>query len=651
MLSLVTILIMIEFSLMGKELQLPTVTKEFLNKIETIEEEELKQNLSFYKESIIKELEVPQHRYALQNSYFALGYIESLNGNYEQANQYYHRVLSVNGRDSHLLYEKVYTELAFNAVKQGEIDQGFEYFNLALQLNEESKNQLLFNRLYSRYARALDGVNGYELYILSLLESINHEEQEPYQKIQNLRLMSKGYILSGRYQVSVDYLLEALQICILNELTPLEQKIRIELGNSYSLNQEDSKAVEALYPLTSVLEAHDLVTYLTSLLKSLYKSYGYDTAISLYNEYVEGIDSAASLEFIWFPLWSDVLRAQLSVLEGISEQVLFYLNRAYEFYEFHQIEGKEFLLNWIEKVYLDYLVMKGEETEETISRYKELYYLFKGSNFHFVSEVRLLDDIIKQTLKLGDYSLAYTNRTQRLNLNRDDIPNVIQLNIQEVYNETTKQRKSKELKEQYILIIIISLTVLVSGGVVYSLILDKKKMKQLIVEANIPKDIDYFTHTLNMRALYEKVEFDSIKDSFFTFIVIQYNDIQRYNEVYGYLRGDNATQKLASTLLTIFDSDYIARNPDQFFVIVSKSSKEECDLKVKKLLKTIYQLNIVNQLNLIDGRLTVSAGLSFGMIHSKEDIDQMIHNAKHNLELSQQQAKNEERILLLYKEI
>ena len=56
MLSLVTILIMIGFSLMGKELQLPTVTKEFLNKIETIEEEELKQNLSFYKESIIRNL-------------------------------------------------------------------------------------------------------------------------------------------------------------------------------------------------------------------------------------------------------------------------------------------------------------------------------------------------------------------------------------------------------------------------------------------------------------------------------------------------------------------------------------------------------------------------------------------------------------------
>ena len=76
-------------------LTLPPVTKDFLNKIGTIQEDDLKNNLKFYKDKIQQEVEGTEHRDALKHSYFSLGYIESLNEDYNQSNDYYYRALSI----------------------------------------------------------------------------------------------------------------------------------------------------------------------------------------------------------------------------------------------------------------------------------------------------------------------------------------------------------------------------------------------------------------------------------------------------------------------------------------------------------------------------------------------------------------------------
>lgn len=44
----------------------------------------------------------------------------------------------------------------------------------------------------------------------------------------------------------------------------------------------------------------------------------------------------------------------------------------------------------------------------------------------------------------------------------------------------------------------------------------------------------------------------------------------------------------------------------------------------------IYDLNIINTLVLEHRRMTVSAGLSSGIIHSKQDIDHYIKVASHH---------------------
>lgn len=135
------------------------MTKDFLNKIGTIQEDDLKNNLKFYRDKIQQEVKGTGHRDALKHSYFSLGYIESLNEDYNQSNDYYYRALSIDSLHCDTLCGMVYRELSFNAIHQGQIEKGFEYYNLALQAFKDDEAEVM--SLNYRFSQALDYTKDY----------------------------------------------------------------------------------------------------------------------------------------------------------------------------------------------------------------------------------------------------------------------------------------------------------------------------------------------------------------------------------------------------------------------------------------------------------------------------------------------------------
>lgn len=73
---------------------------------------------------------------------------------------------------------------------------------------------------------------------------------------------------------------------------------------------------------------------------------------------------------------------------------------------------------------------------------------------------------------------------------------------------------------------------------------------------------------------------------------------------------------------------------------MSYHSKEACVPNLMHLMQTIYDLNIENSTDLKDRRLTISAGISSGILDSEEAIDQQIKLATNNLEKSRQRGNN-----------
>lgn len=54
----------------------------------------------------------------------------------------------------------------------------------------------------------------------------------------------------------------------------------------------------------------------------------------------------------------------------------------------------------------------------------------------------------------------------------------------------------------------------------------------------------------------------------------------------------------------------------------------------------MYDENIENTSNLVDGRVTISAGLSTGKVLTKLQVDQHINDATYKLELSKKRGSN-----------
>ncbi|MTM21641.1 diguanylate cyclase, partial [Turicibacter sanguinis] len=451
------------------------------------------------------------------------------------------------------------------------------------------------------------------------------------------RLLTNVYLLSGYYEKSIMYLLDAYKVSVWNDYKIIQEEVSIKLGQAYFLNGDYEQAISILESLFPRNKKDDFISYIPQLVESYRVVQGYDKAIEFLNDYVSQL-SVESSE--WLDFWYTWIRASLAINEGKVAEANDLIQHLDKVYTSNEELQETTLYLWKEKVELDYLVQTGIRNQEIADRYDQLYKEIVDSEIYVTAKINLLEQVVKQSIEINNYELGYQYLNERLcNFKSTDIKND-SFNISEFYEMTLDQIKQNQIMMK--LIVSIIGTVLVGGVGVLTYIIFKKqsRIKALSNEIKAKQDVDTLTNTLTKEALYDCLEVHMGQDDLLNFMVINIDDFKRYNEVYGYLTGDKVLQKLAQLIKTTFPEAYVARHAGHHFIVVSPNNRSACLLKLEYLLEKMYDENIENTSNLVDGRVTISAGLSTGKVLTKLQVDQHINDATHKLELSKKRGSN-----------
>ena len=612
-------------------LKIETYTDQFWNQLDEIKLYDMPQDeIQKYEDKITQELSQMKSRYSLQKAYFALGYMEGMKENYEESNNLYFQSISINSKSSANFLGQVYGELAVNYLALNQVEEAENYFQMATNLINSDNLKL---RVYQRYAQGILLFTDQYYRAIELLEVVDMLSKTDDQEIENQILFSDFYVMFGEYDQAIAVLTHGLELSREIQCVNKERELTLKLGSFYYLMEDYKQVIELLKEYVFILEPNRSMYYLKPFVNSIHYTQGYEAAMLFLEEYEREMIHFKE-ENKWLPqLYVVILKAEAALKDGNLILGKNYLNEA----DLLNEKVRDIELGWwIEKLYLDSLVLEGMHGEKIILKYTELYDLIENSNLFYFIKFDLLNEILSINMKLGYYALAYDVLADKRKRFYDFEENVEDVNLEEIYDETKLGFKEARIQAiGDIGIIILSLGA--SIGAVARFIYMKQEE---IISLEHDKDREGLTKTLTKKSLYQRLQAYIGQGNEFTFIVLQYDHFKRYNEVYGYLSGDEALKTLANCIKEIFENEYISRHLGNQFIIVSYHSKEACVPNLMHLMQTIYDLNIENSTDLKDRRLTISAGISSGILDSEEAIDQQIKLATNNLEKSRQRGNN-----------
>lgn len=616
-------------------LKIPNYTTRFWNEFNDIKIYSLS-NKTFdeYELHIKEEIKYMNHRYGLQKAYFALGYIEGIKYNFEESNNYYYQAISIDPDVNSSFLSCVYTQLAVNNLALDNLDEAESYFQKALQTTNSSDLKL---RVYQIYTKGLLFHTDEYYRVTDLMNVINGLTHKPDQKIHSLILYSDISMILGQYEQGIQSLIQAFEISVEIKSSKMQREIANRLSNLYYLTGDYNQVIKILHSNVLSLESENILQYLKTFVNSLQYVYDYKAAMTYLDTFESQIIDGTQEGEAWAKLYCLILKADLAIKGENLEIGLDFLQQAYMLY--NNVNDSQ-LLWWMQKIYLDSLVLEGMHGERIILKYVELYHLIENSDIFYYTKLDLLDEIAAQNRKLGNYVLAYEYLNQRQNKFKTMNKMSSAIDLEEVYEQVKVESKKTQIKQRIEVTLLSSFLFITVGMIVHALKKHRRHLKWLGIQMQRNDYNENLTQTLTKESLYESLQTYIGQGNEFTFIVLQYDHFKRYNEVYGYLSGDEVLKILAKHIKEIFDNEYVSRHLGNQFIIVSYHSKEACVPNLMLLMQTIYDLNLENSTDLKDGRLTISAGISSGVLDSEGAIDQQIRLATKNLEKSRQRGNN-----------
>lgn len=624
------------FIFMGIYSNRPTAIKEVVEQIDQLSIYLWKvDQVAEYKVQIKDELSKFNRKSSLQEGYYALGFLEGLYEQYEESNAYYLKALSMGEENCLSICGKIYKELAYNALALNDEENAEYYFKLAEKKASTLHNKELKSNLYRRFSQGVVDFTNYWYYVVPLLELVVEENASEYDYLEAHRLLTNIYLLSGYYEKSITYLLDAYKVSVWNDYEKIQAEVSIKLGQAYYLNGDYKQALSILERYVSRYEEEDFLSYIPQLVESYRNVYGYDYAIEFLNDYISKLSIKSQG---WVEFWYAWTCANLTLNEGRVEEADQFIQRLNEVYDRYVGLQDTKLYLWKDKVELDYLVQTGIRNESIVDKYEKLYKEINQAQIYVTAKVNLLEELVDYSIKISNYELGYDYLKERLSSFKNDEGYQSSIYIGDVYEMTLSEMKKDK-------VISIVLTVLMGalslGGVTSIVYLIWKKHAQIQALSNEIKakqEIDVLTNTLTKEALYDCLEVHMEHDDILNFIVINIDNFKRYNEVYGYLAGDKVLQTVAKMIKVVFPEAYIARHAGHHFIIVTAHEQSACLLKLEYLLEKVCEEKIENTSNLTEGIVTISAGVSNGKIMTRLQVDQHINNATYKLELSKKRG-------------
>ena len=610
----------------------------YLNKFITIlideEEDRLtEEDICQYEFEISKEIKESNSRYTLKKAYYALAKLKQYQGEHLESNQLLHKLMTVDNTLKEETAFYVQMELANNYASLEDYALSYQAFKEAESLVTRLGNDEMKAQLYFHYGKSLllytDKIGA----VISLFETSLDIGLGVRDEIQLINFLADCYISSGLYNQAINYLIRGLELAVHHNFSDYQQELLIKLGGAYYFNKNYELAIQILDPLWMNGEGDKSLTALTQLIRAYQKIYGNEEMDAFYHEQkvkLNELDIDADREEKLF-----ILDFQMNLLTSQNEQVEEFIHEI----KIDEINQEKILEVWIDKIEVDLEIPKNSTDSSLIMKYKELYNRAKNLN-PSMAKLLIMDDIIKQTLEIGDFSLAYHHlKSQDLSLNNNHRD--FNLNkVEGVYLPVTDEAGDYQLKlgstKLIENVLFFSLGVVVTFGA-YLLHQKNRKFKNKA----LPKhEIDPLTRTLTKEDLYECLEYHISLGHYLTFILVNIDNFRRYNELYGYLQGNQVIKQLASLIKDTFPNSYISRHQGEHFIIVIEGKDYDYVQELQLLFERMAELNIPDVKSLELGRVTISAGASGGITTSRLDIDKYINAATYKLEQSKKRGKN-----------
>ena len=178
--------------------------------VESLMEKELED----YEKMINKELNILKNRKDLEQIYFALGKIASLEGKYDESNNYLLNAASFIKGEYEVVDALIYETLATNSLALQDVEGGYQYFEEANNQVYELGDPQLAISLYSHFSDALvehTRHTSFPVYLLS--EAVQLSKESP-QKVILMAKLAHVYDLNGFKDLSVSELTRALNMSV-----------------------------------------------------------------------------------------------------------------------------------------------------------------------------------------------------------------------------------------------------------------------------------------------------------------------------------------------------------------------------------------------------------------------------------------------------
>ncbi len=131
---------------------------------------------------------------------------------------------------------------------------------------------------------------------------------------------------------------------------------------------------------------------------------------------------------------------------------------------------------------------------------------------------------------------------------------------------------------------------------------------------NLGADVDNLTKLINYSAFLSSSEHylhqAKRHNEFVSILVVDIDHLKRYNEKYGYIRGDRVIQIMSELIRsTIRRSDMAARiGEDKFIIMLGKTDESGASITINKLQETIESYSFPDGHTQPFGKITISIG-------------------------------------------
>ncbi|MEN8435277.1 diguanylate cyclase [Clostridium septicum] len=617
--------------------------KQALKLIEENKESTMYENrIIEYYDAIKNEVEVVLSDEEKEKGYYALGYIEYINENYEESNEYLFKALNYRRGSKNKTKILIYNYIANNYLALGNLKESQRIFNIAEKMAIDNKHLEELIKIYRERAIALvnfrNGVNdGIEL----LKKSLDVKQDDISIAETNI-LLSKMYLLINNFHKSLKSDIKVLKISIEDNYDDFRIKGCINLATNYYLQEKYEDAINIYEKVLKEAEVLDLSDELTTLMYSsaCYEELGmYDKAYAINDKILKksanivGLNKKNILKRIYNSY------ANLNLKQGNIEVAEDYINKAKEiasYTESYIHNGLDLITDNIE---IGIMYKKGTPYEEVLKAYKNLHERVSDIGINF----RVYNLITKSVIEISkenndeETAIEYLDK----NVKAIDFKNKSNLNINTDYiiSKIKNDSISKHLNKLRVgssIMLLITGIFLVAFYIIYN---KNRKINILNSELETLSLTDELTGLANKRFLFQELEY-MINGKSITFIMLDVDCFKEYNDNYGHIEGDKVLKQVADIIRAVFHDEITCRFGGEEFSIISKEPKDNVIEKIKELMEKLNDLNIKHSYSKVSDRITISVGIESSTLHSKDEIMSLLKATDEKLYVSKKCGRN-----------